>query len=180
LKLFQITFCVGAFAFSLTGCKSLWQNHPQSKVAQTDGFSLKLTKLGTADPLPFSRYEYLIESGNDTGQWTPVHRWSQDDPWDLSEVDIKVINSQVAYFFNVTFYGVTVDGGKNWAFFNVHEARESLGIQHAFYPKWPRVEVRADGSGSLYMQGHDGRGKADLIFETADFGQTWSPARFGI
>ncbi len=164
--LFTLVIFISALG---TAC---WRSVNQERIVGGPELRLRITSW----PVFFMQSGYTIESSANDGWFRNVHSWTQDDPWKLSMIEAKVISDCVAYYFNVVDYGVTVDGGRTWQSFNYYSARQSAFGQFRT-GGWPRVEIRADGSGEIYEQNFDNlEGPKYVTFFTSNFGQTWSVA----
>lgn len=148
----------------------------QTNMAENGGFRLRISRLESAPGImPPSRYR--VEASTNDGPWAEAYRWSQDDPWDVSDIDLRTLSSEVGYFFRTTEFGVTVDAGVTWKLFDVYEAMKKDGsaqIVSRFDRGVPRVTINEDGTGSIYSQSYyDESGPTQEIYSTTDFGQTW-------
>jgi len=121
-------------------------------------------------------YAYAIDSARGDGYWWNVVKWAQEDPWPLTDFEVRVLNPNIAYFFRMTYFGVTVDGGKNWHLFDAYSTMTDRDkIKRFDNHEIPRVSIDADGTGSIYLQDYyDKNGSLRVIYETTDFGQTWA------
>ena len=167
---------VAAIFFMCFICLSCGSPRPEDqRIVENEGFKLKITK----SPAWLGLYKYSIESNHDDSIfWWNVHSWTQDDPWSVSEIDMKVMSPSTAYFFNTTEYGVTADRGQTWKFFGLYDAMANRDkIKHGNNHDWPRVSIEGDGTGSIYLQDYNNKsGDTRVIYRTADYGQTWSLA----
>ena len=170
----------GALLLFFTGaCSILFSqvDWAQERIVEYEGFKLRVSRLPHRIPVPLARSHYTIDYARDNGAWTNAHRWSQDDPWSVDDIEIRVLNSNIGYFFSMTEYGVTVDVGKTWTFFDVWNTSQRDKIER-FGDEVPRVSIASDGNGTIYMQSHhDKRGLRRTVYTTTDFGRIWEPSR---
>jgi hypothetical protein len=147
-------------------------------MVENGGFKLRVSKLANNVHVIMPPSYYRIESCHEGENWQTVARWSQDDPWPVSDIEINVLSSTVAYYFNMVKYAVTTDGGKNWSVFDLYSQSVADNVGKGGDGRAIRVKIDFAGTGKIYLQARDEKdGPMRVIYKTTDFGVTWTLAK---
>lgn len=102
--------------------------------------------------------------------WRTIYTSIREEPILRDADHIDVITEDILYFFSERIYGVSLDKGATWSYFDVYDSTladdRSKGL-------WiTDVEVYADGTGrmSIYLGGRYDQSKS---LHTNDFGRNW-------
>lgn len=114
---------------------------------------------------------------NAADNWRDVMVFRHDDPVEIPEDQVRVLNDRVAYAFMGWKYAVTTDGGTSWS---VWQADQDL-------PNWDccnyrlirDVQLSPDGKGTMFLNPITGRRGEVPELSTVDFGAHWGTVRGG-
>lgn len=163
-----LAFAAGVIALFVHG-----NSVEEQREVENGGFRLRVSKLENNLPGIMPPSSYLIESNHGLEGWAVVKRWNQREPWPVSDIEIKVLNPSIAYYFNSIDFGVTVDAGRTWQSF-AFAARFAMDKIEPLSGGASRAEIDSYGTGNIYLQDHANRfGNRTVIYTTEDFGQHW-------
>lgn len=173
-----IAFCIVLGSLFWVASGGLWSSDTVEKerIVEKDGFRIRVARLsqtGGGGGM-FSPYPFRVDSSTDGLKWKEARRWYQEEPFRLHEdFEIAVLNSTTGYFFNGARYGVTVDAGATWTFFDLYTRFEIDKL-----PKWEaktlRANIREDGRGEIYLSPRENRTPNLMtLYTTESFGQSW-------
>src|SRR5262245_304660 len=104
-------------------------------------------------------------------QWTRVMSFRHDDRPSIPH-DVHFVDDRTTYFFMGWMYAVTIDGGRTWS---VWDASKDLpSWQCCNYGLIARVDLQADGIGTMTLRPIEGRRGEVPALITSDFGQHWT------
>lgn len=108
--------------------------------------------------------------------WKEVYQWVQDDPWPVENIQVEIVTANIGVFFNMVTYGVTLDSGESWTFFDFYKASKSDDVVKPYGGETPEIRIGKDGLGEIFYSNRQARNsKMRAIYRTTDYGRTWHP-----
>lgn len=105
-------------------------------------------------------------------RWSPITRFRYAAPEPIPQSQIRAIDSQRVYFFHKFIFGITEDGGNSWAVRGEPELSFDTRYQWQF-PQIDHVDIRADGSGTMWVSLWPWMKLTQTNLVTHDWGKTW-------
>lgn len=169
-----ITLSIG-----MLGCNGFSQEAAvETKLISEGDFALRLSRYYVEPEVILSKSRYVLESKNRDSKWDTVIEWSQDEPWSLDEFQVVTLSEKQAFFFNSSKFGITVDSGSSWRFFDIenHIEAKGRGAKPGDGPLW--IEIDKKGNGMVWRLDRETLKKnKDPLLITEDYGQSWKFAQ---
>lgn len=115
---------------------------------------------------------YVFESVNKKqNSKNEILTFQHDDPIEIPKQNIIIRDENVAYFWFISYFAITNDGGENWSVWKTDINEE---IKKVVNFRWIKdVEIENNGTGKMYFKERNGETDKIPFLTTKDFGKTW-------
>jgi hypothetical protein len=122
---------------------------------------------------------YIFSSRQGTSEnWQQIMTVHRDDPVEIPNESIEILNEKIAYIFMANKYAVTTDRGKTWKIWDAQKDLIDWKRTRDKYPNWASIEriyLRQDGSGEMKLDRFYSKENLIKDLHTKDFGKNWNP-----
>lgn len=118
---------------------------------------------------------YIFSSRQEnSNNWREIMTFRHDDPIDVSDENIHIINDKIAFVFMGWKAAVTSDGGKNWNLWNAE--KDIQNWQCCNYGMIEKLRISENGEGIMIFNPIPS-GNEPKELSTYDFGKTWKQTK---
>lgn len=104
--------------------------------------------------------------------WQEIMTLKFDDPVPIPRDQVRFVDDRIGYIFMGEAYAVTTDSGRVWALWN--SDIELRGRTDVLPRSIERVQVAADGTGTMHLYVHPYQQGRVPTLRTQDYGRHWS------
>lgn len=123
--------------------------------------------------VPGAYYVFSSRQGS-SENWQEIMTFRHDDPIEVPDKNVRIVNDKVALIFMGWKSAVTLDSGKTW---NLWDAEKEIpNWQCCPYGLIKEVTMSENGEGIIILDVRPGKNQPKELF-TSDFGKTWKQTK---
>ena len=139
-----------------------------------DAFDIKAErKLEKCSFVPGAYFVFSSRQGS-SENWREIMTFRHDDPTNITDKNIQIVNNKIAFVFTGWKAAVTSDAGKTW---NLWDAEKDIpnwkGVNYGLIEE---IRMSENGEGIMTLNPIPDRNEPKQLF-TSDFGRTWKQTK---
>ena len=143
----------------------------ESWEASNHVFRIRVTEYQEDDPVYLTRFFYNFKAAPvSSHDWSEITTVVSDDDIPLPREQVRFVSDRVGYFFMLSTYAVTTDGGSTWS---VSDVRKDFFGAENNYVIIKDVDISLSGIGTMRLSPTIPQQKNFPALHTTDYGLHW-------
>lgn len=131
-------------------------------------YGLRISSYGTKCIMLCDEILYFESINKENGSKKLIFSHEHDDPHNLEEIPVIIVNSKIAYFWFAEKFAISSDGGKNW---NVRSGELNSDYSYDYIQS---VQINENGEGKMFLVSYnESEEQNSYTLITNDFGKNW-------